>query len=435
MLIYNKVLTSICLLLQLLTHIKAQGPPIFATQSSAGNAVKMNTNRLGLQDSVQISQGAEKFSLEFLKQISDAHISVPNRSYMVSPFAVWSLLLLLTEGAGGNTLTELRNTLHTGNDQNAVRAAYHIISRYLTVNTTTIEVASFNALFTNINKPVSRDYEDIIERDYASALIPVNFDDVNNTFTKINRDIREATRGLIPYTVTPQDFQDANILMVSSLYFKGKWKYPFEAKNTRPLPFYDEDGKLLGDVQMMTQMGLFTYVNVKELDAHVLELPYGKENRLSMLIILPKRGVKLNKIVNNLANVGVKEIHRQLNVAAQYYDNDDDKPEVEVFIPKFTTESHFTLSPILRNMGIQDLFDSSRANLDKIARDNYVSSIFHATRIIVNEEGTEAGAVTTAVLVNKASPTRFYVDRPFAYLIVEKTANVLLFAGEVKSNV
>lgn len=50
---------------------------------------------------------------------------------MVSPFAVWSLLLLLTEGAGGNTLTELRNTLHTGNDQTVVRAAYQIISRYL----------------------------------------------------------------------------------------------------------------------------------------------------------------------------------------------------------------------------------------------------------------------------------------------------------------
>lgn len=95
------------------------------------------------------------------------------------------------------------------------------------VNTTTIEVASFNALFTNINKPVSRDYEDIIERDYNSALIPVDFDDVNNTFTKINEDIRVATRGLIPYTVTPQDFLDANILMVSSLYFKGKWKVSF----------------------------------------------------------------------------------------------------------------------------------------------------------------------------------------------------------------
>ena len=97
-------------------------------------------------------------------------------------------------------------------------------SLIFSVNTTTIEVASFNAMFTNINTPVNRDYENIIERDYNSALIPVDFADVNNTFTKINSDIREATRGLIQHTVTPQDFQDANILMVSSLYFKGKWK-------------------------------------------------------------------------------------------------------------------------------------------------------------------------------------------------------------------
>lgn len=445
MLIYNKVLSSLCLLVPILFQVTAQGPPVFATlpsslTSSSSAAVsspsRTSLNRMALLELQQISQGAERFSLDFLAQMSNAHLSedARNRSYMVSPFAVWSLLLLLTEGAGGKTLSELRNSLHTGNDQNVVRSAYHVISQYLTVNTTTIEVASFNALFTDINKPVSRDYEDIIERDYASALIPVDFADVNNTFTKINKDIREATRGLIPYTVTPQDFKDANMLMVSSLYFKGKWKYPFEAEKTRPAPFHDEDGKVLGNVQMMTQMGPFTYVNVKEIEGHVLELPYGKENRLSMLIILPKRDVKLNKVVNSLRTVGTRSIFKQLEETARHYEQDEDKPEVEVFLPKFTTESHFTLGPILRNLGIEDLFEPAYANLEKIAKNIYVSSIFHATRIIVNEEGTEAGAVTTAVLINKASPTRFYVDRPFAYLIMEKTANVLLFAGEVKSH-
>lgn len=61
-------------------------------------------------------------------------------------------------------------------------------------------------------------------------------------------------------------------------------------------------------------------------------------------------GVKLNKVVNNLATVGVKKIQQELKAVAEYYDDDDDKPEVEVFMPKFTTESHFTLSPILRNV-------------------------------------------------------------------------------------
>ena len=86
-------------------------------------------------------------------------------------------------------------------------------------------------------------------------------------------------------------------------------------------------------------------------------------------------------------------------------------------------------------MGIVDLFNAGTANLNNIARDNYVSSIFHATRIIVNEEGTEAAAVTGAVLENKIGPVQFVADRPFVYVIVEKTAKILLFAGEVRSNV
>ncbi|TMW41835.1 hypothetical protein DOY81_013085 [Sarcophaga bullata] len=148
-----------------------------------------------------------------------------------------------------------------------IRSAYHLITKYLTVNTTTIEVASFNALFTNINTPVSRDYENIIERDYNSALIPVDFADVNNTFTKINSDIRDATRGLIQYTVTPQDFKDANVLMVSSLYFKGKWKFPFETSKTTSWPFNDEDGEKCGQCAkwMIHQPGHSTF-HLKELE-------------------------------------------------------------------------------------------------------------------------------------------------------------------------
>lgn len=86
-------------------------------------------------------------------------------------------------------------------------------------------------------------------------------------------------------------------------------------------------------------------------------------------------------------------------------------------------------------MGIADVFEPAFADLNKLSKNVFVSSIFHATRIIVNEEGTEAAAITTAVLANKSIPPKFYVDRPFLYLIVEKKANLLLFAGEVKSNV
>lgn len=67
---------------------------------------------------------------------------------------------------------------------------------------------------------------------------------------------------------------------------------PFNASLTRSEPFYDEENNDIGNVQMMTQMGNFNYTRMTELEAHVLELPYGNENRLSMLIILPNKGKK-----------------------------------------------------------------------------------------------------------------------------------------------
>lgn len=85
-------------------------------------------------------------------------------------------------------------------------------------------------------------------------------------------------------------------------------------------------------------------------------------------------------------------------------------------------------------MGIKDIFDENYANLQKISQNIFVSSIFHATRIIVNEEGTEAAAVVQATLTNKSIPPKFHINRPFLYIILEKTTNLLLFAGQIKSN-
>lgn len=92
------------------------------------------------------------------------------------------------------------------------------------MNTSTIEVASYQAIFNDINKPVQRDYEDRITGVYEANLFPVNFDDVYNTVNQINGEIKKATRGLIPIVIEPYDLKDAGLLMMSALYFKGKWK-------------------------------------------------------------------------------------------------------------------------------------------------------------------------------------------------------------------
>ncbi|XP_061396706.1 serine protease inhibitor 77Ba-like, partial [Musca vetustissima] len=427
----------ICLLWQICASAQGQRTaPHVLTSSITPNFPSRSSMELdALKESQKrIAVGTERFALEFWKRMSDKHLEVPRRNYMISPFAVWSLLLLLAEGAGGNTLKEFQDTLHLDPDHRAIRLAYKQIAQQLAVNTSTIEVASFQALFTDMYRPVNRDYENLVTRVYEAALIPVDFNDVNRTVNQINEDISMATRGLLPYSVQPQDFKNAALLMISALYFKGKWKFPFDPAQTISAPFYDESGKVLGNVQMMTQVGSFNYVNMKTLDSYVLELPYGKEDRLSMLVILPKRSVSLNSVIGNLHKNGIKPIVDELNKVAAMNAEEEIEDQVEVFLPKFRYSSHFTLRPVLTEMGIIDAFEPAAANLENMAKNMYVGSIFQSTRIIVNEEGTEAAAVTTAVLVNKASPTKFYLDRPFAYVIVEKTSGLLLFAGEVKSH-
>lgn len=85
-------------------------------------------------------------------------------------------------------------------------------------------MATYQGLFTDINKPVQRDFENIIEQEYNSALTSVDFEDVNGTLAKINGDISRATNGLLPYTIQPQDLREAYLIMISSLYFKGQWR-------------------------------------------------------------------------------------------------------------------------------------------------------------------------------------------------------------------
>jgi len=84
-------------------------------------------------------------------------------------------------------------------------------------------------------------------------------------------------------------------------------------------------------------------------------------------------------------------------------------------------------------MGIRDLFDENTANLDRMSSGLFAKLVVHSTKIIVDEQGTTAGAVTEAALANKATPPKFLLNRPFQYMIVEKATGLLLFAGQVRN--
>lgn len=205
---------------------------------------------------------------------------------------------------------------------------------------------------------------------------------------------------------------------------------PFNISLTTEEPFYDEFDNFKGNVNMMFQRGQFSYTGITELDSHVLEMPYGEEDKLSMIILLPRKRVELTTVLERLAAYGLGRVMTELRRA----DADFEEDEIEVFLPRFSITADFTLNVILEQMGLTDIFDIKKANLSRISQHSiYLSRIIHKAKIDVNEVGTVATAATGAIFANKAISPRFYANRPFAYLIIEKTTNTLLFCGQVRN--
>nr|XP_044249746.1 serine protease inhibitor 77Ba [Drosophila takahashii] len=377
---------------------------------------------------ISISQGVQEFALDLLQRIS-VEVERLNRDFMISPFSVWSLLVLLYEGSEGETYNQLRQALRINVEDEKLRGAYKVWSSFLNTTTPTIEVATLQAIYTGKDYPIKSNYRNAIQN-YNVQPVEVDFNSPDSVL-EINDATKRITRGLIPHTVLPQDIYGARMFLLSSLYFKGQWKFPFNKTLTREEPFFSESGEVIGKIPMMVQEANFAYVsNIEGLDGYVLELPYGTQDRLAMLVVLPKRGFKLNDVANNLKTLGLRPILQKL---AAFRNRDTEDNEVEVMMPKFITTTDFTLKGTLIKMGIRDLFDESAANLNRMSSGLFAKLIVHSTKIIVDEQGTTAGAVTEASLVNKATPPKFQLNRPFQYMIVEKATGLMLFAGQVRN--
>lgn len=180
----------------------------------------------------QISYGSEQFSLEFFKLLSKA-VTAFNYDFIVSPFSIWSLLILQAEGADGNTLKQLQQVLRLPEDLTYLRMSYRQIDKSLNVNTSSVEVAANQVLFSDKNRPVDFDYAYKLDNYYTVDHFPVDFHNTVDTCNKINNYVNEKTHGRIAKIVNMDDLRDAQMLQISTLFFRGQWKVVFIISNNK----------------------------------------------------------------------------------------------------------------------------------------------------------------------------------------------------------
>lgn len=340
-------------------------------------------------------------------------------NYMVSPLSVAIALGMTYNGADGETKTAFEETLRlqgfSRSEINRIHGA--LIDLLLKVDPkVTFEIA--NSIWVNQNYTLQQEFADT-NRFYYNAeinsldLYSGNAKDIINGWVsdKTHEKIKEVLDEIPP---------DVVMYLINALYYYGNWKYEFKKEDNRPINFKLDDGTVKEVEGMKQRADLYVYYNP---DFSMLELPYGND-KFAMDILLPSEDKNVEDIIDDFDaenwNSWLSGLH---------------KTEVAIHIPKFKYEFKTLLNKHLANMGLGIAF-SGRADLSLMVEESsdlYISRVIHKTFIDVNEKGTEAAAVTVVeIRETSAGPgTEFVVDKPFIYIIREKTSGAIVFMGKV----
>ena len=320
------------------------------------------------------------------------------QNLIISPLSIYQVLSLLANGANGETQSEMLKTLGSNTMDELNEINYKILSKSQAFST--IDIA--NAVMTKY-KPLE-DFCSIAEK----YLAPV---ETLESVEQINKWCSEKTHGKIEKIIEELSPETVMILL-NAVYFKGKWVSPFMKEFNEKLPFYNygEDKK---KVETMIQVEHFRYYSNSEVQ--VVELPY-MQDFMSAIIILPPENIDINEYIE-------KKLCQESNL--NDFINKLEYAKVHLELPKFELEFGEKLNDVIKKLGMKKIFNELEADLSGLYGNGglYVSKVIHKTYLKVNEEGTEAAAVTLVAVDEAAMEERkeiihkMKVNRPFVFLL------------------
>lgn len=338
----------------------------------------------------------------------------------ISPLSVSIALGMAWNGANGQTRTEMEAALKmSGMTVSDINAYYKVMQSTLPSIDPTTKLSIANSLWYRTGFPVKTSFLKV-NTDYFNAYVKeMDFSKAWAVDT-INNWCSAKTNKMIPSVLTEIP-SEIVMYLVNAVYFKGIWRKKFDKANTKEANFTNELGNTM-KVNMMYQKDTFAYKS--DAYAQYLDMPYGNK-AFSMTVILPADGKTTSDVLTSLTMEKWNSIISYMSTS-----------EVEVYLPRFSNKNNLSLIPPLQNMGMNLAF-SDNADFTNIADANLlISSIKHVTNIEVTEQGTEAAAVTiigvgvTSMPIKPPTPV-FNVNKPFLYVIREKSTGVILFIGKM----
>ena len=367
----------------------------------------------------QLVKSNNDFAIRLFRQARD------ERSSIMSPLSITYALGMMNNGAAGQTQQEINDVLGFG--ETGADAINQFCRKMLTESgqldkETRVDIA--NTIYVNNHwgyelqapfvqkaneyydaQPETRDFYDGITRDV------------------INQWGSDHTEGMIKEILSKDGFnQDAVSYLLNALYFKGTWVTKFDPNNTKEESFnggaivpmmHIPRGEFLGGAE-------FDYTSNDLYQA--IKLPYGNEAYL-MTVILPQEDKTIEDVLDQMDGQNW-QFHGRGTI-------------VDLKLPRFETEASIDLKPVMSALGMPTAFNPDFADFSDFCNvPTYIGLMKQVAKINVNEEGTEAAAVTIIeITTGMPDIADFHATRPFIYIISERSTGIIFFIGQYMGDI
>ncbi|MDP2207199.1 MAG: serpin family protein [Bacteroidota bacterium] len=405
----NKIYGKLHIFLMLLLIISCSRAPTQITENEPPR--QLNEKETALVNSVN------GFSFKILNRINKSEL---NQNVFISPLSISYALGMTLNGAGGNTYDSIKNTLDLSTlSPDEINQNYKSLMELLVNLDPKVIFKIANSIWHRNDLPVEKDFIDVNKKYFDAQVSGLDFG-APNAAQIINAWVDQNTNGKIK-TIVPDPIPNLVVMyLINAIYFKGNWTYQFDPNQTK-----DDKFTLPGGSQkickMMSITGDFKYFEDEQLQ--MIDLPYG-DKKFSMTIVLPKGNKNIDQFVSEITEIKWNSWIQNLRIK-----------EGDLFLPKYKIEFKKSLNDVLKAMGMDIAFDHRRANFTNISKigDLHITNVLHKTYVDVNEEGTEAAAVTSVEIGVTSIQETFVmrVDRPFFFVIRDNHSHSLIFMGKI----
>jgi serpin B len=382
------------------------------------------------EDIESLVKGNNTFALDLY-----ARQGTGNKNLFFSPLSISAALGMSYAGARGETASQMARTLQFELEADRLHAAFSALLWDLNKRGESggQQLHLANAIWVDQSRKIRDDFQELLKSRYGSRMRQADFKaNPKDVCDEINDWVKRQTHEKINEIVNPEKLaqSDTQVSILNAIYFRGKWKNKFRENRTYSDTFFLQPDERIKTPMMHITAG-FRYLETPAFRA--LEMPY-EDGDVSLLAFLPEKRSGLKEFEKNLTAAKLTDWIKDMR-----WDN------VIVCFPRFKLEADYNLSESLQQLGMTNAFQEgapASGGADFTGMDErgdlFIGSVIHKAFVEVNEEGTEAAAVTKVDMSKSSSasgpdrsPPYFNADHPFLFLIRDNRSGSILFLGRV----